>query len=286
MNNIDIINLAEALHDKFFVHWADQLYSLRDQVRIILIAGPSGSGKTSTSKRLALQCRVLGMNPKVIELDDYFVEREETPRDENGEYDFECLEAMDLELLGEQLNDLLAGKEVSLPDFDFVTGHKTFGKNIMRLQENDVLIMEGIHALNPAMLPTLDPSKLFRAYVATKSLEINLLRRMIRDCTTRGRTAEDTILMWPKVREGAEKHIIPFKDNADLTFCTSYEYELSALKYYVEPHLRAIPSSSEAYGEAQRLLKLLDGVEAFTPEDMKAIPTSSLLREFIDGQML
>ncbi len=286
MNNIDRINLGEALHDKFFVHWADRIYSLRDHVRIILIAGPSGSGKTSTSKRLALQCRVLGMNPKVIELDDYFVEREDTPRDENGEYDFECLEAMDLKLLGDQLNDLLAGKEVSLPDFDFVTGHKTFGKNIMRLQENDVLIMEGIHALNPAMLPTLDASRLFRAYVATKSLEINFLRRMIRDCATRGRKAEETILMWPKVREGAEKHIIPYKDNADLTFCTSYDYEISVLKYYAEPLLSVIPASSEAYSEAQRLLKILEGVEAFTPEDMTAIPTSSLLREFIDGQML
>ncbi len=286
MNNIDIINLAEARHDEFFVHWADEIYSLRDKVRIVLIAGPSGSGKTSTSKRLALQCRVLGMNPKVIELDDYFVEREQTPLDENGEYDFECLEAMDLDLLGQQLNDLLSGKEVSLPDFDFITGHKSFGKNIMRLQENDLLIMEGIHALNPAMLPTLDPSKLFRAYVATKSFDINLLRRIIRDCTSRGRNAEDTILMWPKVREGAEKYILPYRNNADLTFCTSYDYELSALKYYTEPLLRCIPSSSEAYCEARRLLNLLDGVEAFAPEDMTAIPTSSLLREFIDGQML
>ncbi len=286
MNQIDLINLAEARHDEFFVHWADQIYTLRDRVRIILIAGPSGSGKTSTSKRLALQCRVLGMNPKVIELDDYFVEREHTPRDENGEYDFECLEAMDLKLLGEQLNDLLAGKEVSLPDFDFVTGHKIFGRNIMKLQENDILIMEGIHALNPAMLPTLDPSKLFRAYVSTKSLDVNFLRRMIRDCTTRGRKAEETILMWPKVREGAEKYIIPYKDNADLTFCTSYDYELSALKYYAEPLLSGIPSDSVAYNEARRFLKILEDVVALTPEVMEAIPSSSLLREFIDGQML
>ncbi len=286
MNNIDIINLAEARHDEFFVHWADKLYSLRDKARIVLIAGPSGSGKTSTSKRLALQCRVLGMNPKVIELDDYFVEREETPRDENGEYDFECLAAMDLKLLGEQLNDLLAGKEVSLPDFDFVTGHKVFGKNIMRLQEGDILIMEGIHALNPAMLPTLDPSRLFRVYVSTRSFDINLLRRLIRDNGTRGRSAEETILMWPKVRQGAETYILPYRDNADMTFCSSYDYELAALKYYAEPLLRGIPSSSEAFPEAERLLALLDGVESLTPEDMAAIPSSSLLREFIDGQML
>ncbi len=286
MSTVDIINLAEARHDEFFVHLADTIYARRDRVRIVLIAGPSGSAKTSTSKRLALQCSVLGMTPKVIELDDFFVEREDTPLDKDGKYDFECLEAMDMDLLGVQLNDLLAGKEVSLPDFDFVTGRKVFGRNIMSLGGDDILIMEGIHALNPAMLPSLDSSKLFRVFVSAGSFDINLLRRMIRDNNTRGRSAEDTILMWPKVLEGAEKYILPYRENADVTFCSSCDYELSALKHYAEPLLRAIPASSEAFAEASRLLGVLDGVEAMAVEDMEAIPSSSLLREFIDGQML
>ena len=159
---VDLINLSESLHERKYAEIANKIYAHRDKVKIVFIAGPSSSGKTSTSKRLALQCRILGLNPKVIELDNYFLNREFTPRDENGEYDFECLGAMDLELLGQQLNDLLDGKEVEIPRFNFKDGRKYFEGNMMQLHDKDILIMEGIHALNPEMIPSVDPTKVFR----------------------------------------------------------------------------------------------------------------------------
>ncbi len=286
MKIIDTINLSEARQSADLIHIADMIYEHRDKIKIVLIAGPSGSGKTSTSKRLALQCRVLGLNPKVIELDDYFVEREQTPLDENGEYDFECLEAMDLKLLGEQLNALLAGEEVSVPDFDFVVGTKVYGRNIMKLHQNDILILEGIHALNPAMLPSVDVSKLFKIYISPKSSDIRLLRRMIRDNRTRGKSPEDTIAMWPKVCRGGDRYITPYKDNADVAFNSELDYEMAALKYYAEPLLRHISPSSPAFPEASRLLKSLSYIVALSPAEMAAVPPTSILREFIDGQTL
>ncbi len=295
---VDLINLSEALHERKYAQIADQIYARRDSVKIVFIAGPSSSGKTSTSKRLALQCRILGMNPKVIELDNYFVEREQTPRDENGEYDFECLGAMDLKLLGQQLNDLLAGKEVEIPRFDFVEGHKIFDGNFMQLHEKDILIMEGIHALNPAMIPDVDNGKVFRVYAsALTSLSIDennnistsdnrMLRRMIRDNRTRGKSPEDTITMWQSVRRGENRNIFPFQENADAVFNSAHIFELPVLKYFAEPLLRRISPQSPAYTEASRLLKFLDYIVALTPEEMSAIPPTSILREFIDGQTL
>lgn len=295
---IDLINLSEALHERKYADIADQIYERRGSVKIVFIAGPSSSGKTSTSKRLALQCRILGLNPKVIELDNYFVDREFTPRDENGEFDFECLGAMDLKLLGQQLNDLLAGMEVEIPRFDFKEGRKFFEGNMMQLHEKDILIMEGIHALNPAMIPDVDSSKVFRVYAsALTSLSIDennnistsdnrMLRRMIRDNRTRGINPENTIAMWQSVRRGENRNIFPFQENADAVFNSAHIFELPVLKYYAEPLLRRISPSSPAYTEAKRMLKFLDYIVALTPAEIAAIPPTSILREFIDGQTL
>lgn len=295
---IDLINLSEALHERKYAEIADQIYARRGSFKVVFIAGPSSSGKTSTSKRLALQCRILGLNPKVIELDNYFVDREHTPRDENGEYDFECLGAMDLKLLGQQLNDLMAGKVVEIPRFDFKEGRKYFEGNYMQLHEKDILIMEGIHALNPAMIPDVDNSKVFRVYAsALTSLSIDennnistsdnrMLRRMIRDNRTRGVVPEDTIIRWQSVRRGENRNIFPFQENADAVFNSAHIFELPVLKYYAEPLLRRISPSSPAYSEASRMLKFLDYIIALTPAEMMSIPPTSILREFIDGQIL
>ena len=295
---IELINLSEAFQEKKFADIAKQIYDRRGSVKIVFIAGPSSSGKTSSSKRLALQCRNLGLNPKVIELDNYFVEREQTPRDENGEYDFECLGAMDLKLLGEQLNALLEGKEVEIPRFDFKEGRKLFEGKMMHLQDKDILIMEGIHALNPAMIPDVDSSKVFRVYVSaltSLSLDENnnistsdnrMLRRMIRDNRTRGIIPEETITRWASVRRGENRNIFPFQENADAVLNSAHIFELPILKYYAEPLLRRIAPSSPAFVEAARMLKFLDSITALSPAEIAAVPPTSILREFIDGQTL
>ena len=295
---IDLINLSEALHERKYAEIADMIYARRDSVKIVFIAGPSSSGKTSTSKRLALQCRILGMNPKVIELDNYFLDRARTPRDKNGEYDFEALGAMDLELLGRQLNQLLDGQQVEIPKYDFKEGKSIFNGNFMKLEEKDILIMEGIHALNPAMIPGVDQSKLFRVYAsALTSLSIDennnistadnrMLRRMIRDNRTRGIVPEDTILRWQSVRRGENKNIFPFQENADAIFNSAHIFELPVLKYYAEPLLRRILPSSPAYTEATRMLKFLSYIVELSPAEIAAIPPTSILREFIAGQTL
>ena len=295
---IDLINVSEALHERKYADIADQIYSRRGSVKIVFIAGPSSSGKTSTSKRLAIQCRILGLNPKVIELDNYFVDRHMTPRDANGEYDFEALEAMDLEFLGKQLNDLLDGKEVEIPRFDFKEGKRYFDGNMMQLHEKDILIMEGIHALNPAMIPGVDSTKVFRVYAsALTSLSIDennnistsdnrMLRRMIRDNRVRGVIPEDTIMRWQSVRRGENRNIFPYQEYADAVFNSAHIFELPVLKYYAEPLLRRISPSSPAFSEASRMLKFLDYIVALSPAEIAAIPPTSILREFIDGQTL
>ena len=295
---VDLINLSEALHERMYADIADMIFERRGSVKIVFIAGPSSSGKTSTSKRLALQCRILGMNPKVIELDNYFVDREHTPRDEKGDYDFEALEAMDLDFLGKQLNDLLAGREIEIPRFDFKEGKRYFNGSFMQLHEKDILIMEGIHALNPAMIPGVDPSKVFRVYAsALTSLSIDennnistsdnrMLRRMIRDNRTRGIVPEETIMRWASVRRGENRNIFPYQENADAVFNSAHIFELPVLKYYAEPLLRRISPSSPAYTEAVRLLKFLGYIVALTPAEIAVIPPTSILREFIDGQTL
>ena len=295
---IDLINLSEALHERKYAEIADMIYARRDSVKIVFIAGPSSSGKTSTSKRLALQCRILGLNPKVIELDNYFLDRARTPRDKNGEYDFEALGAMDLELLGKQLNQLLDGQEVEIPKYYFKEGKTVFNGNFMKLEEKDILIMEGIHALNPAMIPGVDQSKVFRVYAsALTSLSVDennnistadnrMLRRMIRDNRTRGIVPEDTILRWQSVRRGENQNIFPFQENADAIFNSAHIFELPVLKYYAEPLLRRIAPNSPAYTEATRILKFLSYIIELSPSEIAAIPPTSILREFIAGQTL
>lgn len=294
----DLINLSEALHERKYADIADQIYERRNSVKIVFIAGPSSSGKTSTSKRLAIQCRILGLNPKVLELDNYFVNREDTPRDKNGEYDFEALGAMDLEFLGNQLNDLLAGKEVEIPRFDFKQGKRVFDGNMMQLNDKDILIMEGIHALNPDMTPDVDNTKVFRVYASaltSLSLDENnnistsdnrMLRRMIRDNRTRGIAPEKTLMMWQSVRRGENRNIFPYQENADAVFNSAHIFELPVLKYYAEPMLRRIAPSSPAYTEAVRMLKFLSYIITLSPDEISAIPPTSILREFIDGQTL
>jgi len=297
-NAIRIINLSECLHERKYAAIADQIYARRSEVKVVFIAGPSSSGKTSSSLRLANQCRILGLNPKVIELDNYFLNREDTPKDEDGEYDFESLYAMDLPFLNQQINDLLAGKEVEIPKFDFKAGRRTHTGSRMHLGERDILIMEGIHALNPEMVSEVDQSRVFRVYAsALTSLNIDennnistsdnrLLRRIVRDNRVRGITPEDTLLRWHSVRRGEARNIFPFQENADAIFNSALLFELPMLKYYAEPLLRRILPSSPAYGEAIRLLKFLDYIVALQPSEIEAIPPTSIMREFIGGQTL
>ena len=295
---VDVINISEAMHGRKYAAIADEISRQRDRIRIVLIAGPSSSGKTSSSLRIALECRTLGLTPKVIELDNYFVDREKTPRDENGEYDFEHLHAMDLDLLGRQLNQLLAGEEVETPVFDFKKGARSGTGKRMRLEKDDILIMEGIHALNPEMTSAVDDSRILRVYVsALTSLNLDennhlstsdnrLLRRLVRDNRVRGITPEETLLRWHSVRRGESRNIFPFQENADVIFNSALAFELPALKYYAEPLLRRILPNSPAYTEAVRLLKFLRCVTALQPSEIQAIPPTSILREFLGGQTL
>lgn len=296
---IEIINLCEAYQERKYSEVATKLYLHKDSVRIMMLAGPSSSGKTSSSLRIAQQAKVVGMTPKVIELDNYFVEREQTPRDENGEFDFECLGAMDTELFNSQINDLLAGKEVIIPRYDFKAGKKSFDpKNALHLDENDILMMEGIHALNPDFTKEIDQSKIFKVYVApltallqsdgihNPTRDKRLLRRIVRDNRTRGISPEDNILRWPSVHRGEVNNIFPYQGNADAVFNSSLAYDFPLLKYYLEPLLHGIAESSPAYSEAQRLLEILKPIEMLKPAEIAAIPPTSIMREFIGGQTL
>jgi len=295
---VKLINLCEARQERAYAACADKIFAERERIKIVFIAGPSSSGKTSSSLRLAQQCRVLGLYPKVIELDNYFVSRDRTPRDEDGNYDFEALQTMDLELLAQHLEALLRGEEIEIPRYDFKQGRPFFEGNMMHLDSDDILIMEGIHALDPNMVPTVDQSRIFRVYAsALTSLKLDenncisttdnrILRRMVRDNRVRGITPEDTILRWPSVRRGEDKWIFPFQENADVQLNTALLYELPMLKYYAEPLLRRILPSSPAFSEAVRLRKFLEYIVALQPSEIAAIPPTSIMREFIGGQTL
>lgn len=295
---IPLINLCEARQERKYAEIANQIFWNKDKTRVVMMSGPSSSGKTSSSLRIAQQCRVLGLNPKVIELDNFFRNREDTPRLPNGDYDFESLGAMDVELLSEQLSELLAGKEVTLPRFDFVQGCRVSGGQKMKLEEGDILFMEGIHALNPAMTPGINPSKFFKVYISALSAlpggekvhnsttDKRLLRRIVRDNRTRGISPEKNILRWDSVRDGEMKNIFPYEENADVVFNSSTLYDLPVLKYYAEPLLQQIPKGSKAYPKAQSLLKFLELVVPLSQTEIAAIPPTSIMREFIGGQML
>lgn len=293
-----MIQIAEALHERKYAAIADQIYARKDDVKLVLLAGPSSSGKTTTSMRIALQLKVLGMNPVVLAMDNYFVDREDTPKDENGNFDFECLGAMDLNLLNTQLNQLFNGEEVEIPTFNFAEGRKEFKGNKVKMGPNDILIMEGIHALNPALTSEIENRRKFKIYAsALTSLSIDennsvsttdnrMLRRMVRDNSFRGTSAEQTILRWASVHGGEYKNIFPYQENADAMFNSSLIYELPLLKHYAEPLLRRIPPASPAYAESLRLLKFLSYITEMTPAEHAAVPPTSVMREFIGGSTL
>ncbi len=295
---VKLINICEARQERKYAEAADQIFFRSRQCPIVMMSGPSSSGKTSSSLRIAQQCYVLGLTPKVIELDNYFVDRDFTPKDENGEYDFEALEAMDIKLLGEHLNALLSGEEVEIPKFDFVAGKKGPGDTRLRLGPGDLLFMEGIHALNPALIPGVDQSRVYRIYISALSAlsfdvdthgsttDKRLLRRIVRDNRIRGISPEDNILRWPSVRRGEKDHIFPFEENADVVFNSSMLYDLALLKYYAEPLLCGITEASPAFDKARNLLTLLEMVTALKPAEIAAIPPTSIMREFIGGQTL
>ena len=295
---IELINLCEARQERKYAQAADQIYWKRNRCRIVMMSGPSSSGKTSSSLRIAQQARVLGLKPKVIELDNYFVDREHTPIDEHGERDYEALAAMDVAFLNQQLNDLLEGKEVELPKFDFKEGHRVFTGKTLRLEDGDILFMEGIHALNPDLTPDIPRDRIFNIYISALSAlpggekdhgsttDKRLLRRIVRDNRTRGISPEDNILRWPSVRRGEIRNIFPYEENANIVFNSSTLYDIPLLKYYAEPLLCGISESSPAYAKAQSLLHFLENVRALKPSEIAAIPPTSIMREFIGGQTL
>jgi len=295
---VGLINLCEARQERKYAEVADQIFWRRDTCRIVMMSGPSSSGKTSSSLRIAQQCRVLGLFPQVIELDNYFVDREKTPLDENGEYDYEHLLAMDIDRLNSDLIALLDGEEIELPKFNFKEGRSEKSGVSMKLKENEVLFMEGIHALNPALTPKIDQNRIFHVYIsALSSLDYGvkdhfsttdkrLLRRIVRDNRTRGITPEDNILRWPSVRRGEIRNIFPYEENADIVFNSSTLYDLPLLKYYAEPLLYGVSESSPAYGKAKSLIDFLSAAKALTPSEISAIPPTSIMREFIGGQKL
>ncbi len=291
-----LINVAEAMHNKKFNAIADDITTRYQNggARVVLIAGPSSSGKTTSSKRLGTQLMTNYIEPRIIELDNYFVNREDNPRDETGDYDYESLYALDLELLNQNLRDLIAGKEVEIPTYNFTTGRREWHGKKLQLCDNNILLLEGIHGLNPDLTPLIDEAQKYRVYVsALTTLHIDdhnwvptsdnrLLRRIIRDFKYRGATARDTIARWPSVRRGEEKWIFPFQENADATFNSSLIFELSVMRNYAEPILRQVPGNVPEYAEAFRLLRFLS---YFEPLDENEVPTTSLLREFLGGSI-
>ncbi len=287
----DMILVQEALQERRIGEIAREIVE-RGNVKFVLIAGPSSSGKTTFSHRLSIQLRTYGMIPHPIALDDYFINRDETPRDAEGNYDFECLEAIDLKKFNEDMNRLLAGEAVELPQYNFKLGKREYHGNIKKLGPEDVLVIEGIHGLNPATTYSMPDESKFKIYIsALTSLNVDdhnripttdgrLLRRIVRDARTRGNSAKRTIAMWPSVRRGEEKYIFPFQESADEMFNSALIYELAVLKQYVEPLLFGIPETEPEYYEAKRLLKFL---EYFQGIDSQNVPANSICREFIGG---
>lgn len=287
----ELILVEEALQEKKIAEIASQIAS-QPQKKFILIAGPSSSGKTTFSHRLAIQLRVNGLVPHPVAVDNYFVDREFAPVDENGKYDFECLECVDVKKLNEDLTDLLAGKCVQMPTFNFKTGKREYRGDSLQLGENEILLLEGIHCLNDKLTYDLPKEHKFKIYISAltqlnvdehnyiPSTDGRLLRRMVRDARTRGTSAKQTIAMWSSVRKGEEKNIFPYQEDADVIFNSALLYELAVLKPYVEPILFGIEKDSEEYVEAKRLLKFLD---YFVGIGNAYIPMNSLIREFIGG---
>ena len=289
----DMIMVFEALQEKKLSRIADDIAS-RHGVKVILIAGPSSSGKTTTCKRLSIQLVTNGIRPIGISLDDYFVDRENTPRDENGEYDYESLYALNLELFNQQLNALINGEEVELPKYDFMTGKSGMSGKKLQLHENEVLVIEGIHALNPELTAQIPQHQIYRIYASAlttitmddhnyiPTTDNRLLRRIIRDYKYRNNTAQQTLKRWQSVRAGEDKWIFPYQENADMMFNTAMLFELSVIKTQAVPLLEQVPENCDEYTEAHRLLHFLRYIKPI-PESQ--IPPTSLLREFLGGSM-
>ena len=290
-HSTDIINISEALQEKKIAKIAEEIAS-RKGVKLVLLAGPSSSGKTTSCKRLSIQLAVNGLKPLQISLDDYFVDREKTPKDASGEYDYESIYALDLDLINEQFNALFRGEEVELPKYDFQSGKSKKSGNKLKMNDNNVLVVEGIHALNPELTAHIPQEQIFRVYASAlttilldnhnyiPTTDNRLLRRIIRDYKYRGVSAQETIHRWPSVRAGENKWIFPFQENADAMLNTAMLYELSVLKMQAEPLLQQVPENCEEYAEAYRLLKFL---KYFKGIPYNNLPPTSLLREFLGG---
>lgn len=284
------IQIAEAFQNKKLSEIADRIFERRDSAKVILIAGPSSSGKTTTAKRLSIHLKVMGLEPVQVSLDDYYLGVERTPKDENGQPDFECLEALDVPYLNEQLIELFNGEEVELPIFDFKIGARRDGGRKIKLGRRSVLVVEGIHGLNEKLTAQIERDKKFKIYVSAltqlnlddhnriPTSDSRLLRRIVRDYQFRGSAAAKSISMWPSVQAGEKKHIFPFQDGADAAFNSALDYELCVLKVYAEPLLRSVKPTMDEYAEAARLLSFLDN---FAPIPPQYVPGQSILREFI-----
>ncbi len=289
-----MIKVAEAFHERKFAEVADAILEANRTrgTRMVLISGPSSSGKTTSAKRLSIQLGVLGLRPVMISLDDYFVEREKTPLDENGDYDYEALEAIDLELFNDHLGRLMRGESVDIPRYDFITGRRMRHDRPLTLDERSILIVEGIHGLNPRLTPSIPDEQKFRIYVSCftsvaldnlsriATTDNRLLRRLTRDYTQRGADAAATLSRWPSVRRGEERHIFPYQENADVMLNSSLFYEISVLRPFAEKILREVPDTIPEYDEARRMLQFLDNFIPIAPDE---IPPTSILREFIGG---
>ena len=287
-----LIHVSEALHEKKYAEIADMIYQRRDSVRMVLLAGPSSSGKTTSCRRLSVQLSVLGFDVKQLSLDDYFVCRERTPKLPNGEFDFESIDALDIPLLNEHLKRLFEGEQVEIPTFDFKKGNPYFDGKSLQLSDNSILVVEGIHALNPKLTAQIDDSLKFKVYVSAltqiaiddinsiRSSENRMLRRIVRDNNFRGWDAYNTLHRWAEVRNGEEVNIFPFQEQADVMFNSALLYELGVLRIYAEPQLKKVPENCEEYAEARRLLNF---IELIDPIDPKHIPPTSIMREFLGG---
>lgn len=290
----EVILVSEALHEKRVANIAEEIVARRDQVRLVMVSGPSSSGKTTFAKRLAIQLRAQGMLPMAISLDNFIVDRSETPRDEEGDYDYESLYSLDLELFNRVLLGLLNGETVLMPSYNFITGRREWGESLSILPEH-VIIVEGIHGLNPELVSKIPPEFVFRVYVSAltqlnidhhnrvPTTDTRLIRRIVRDAAQRGYSAQDTIFRWPKVRRGERQWIFPYQENADVLFNSALVYELAVLKPLVEPLLLQVKPGSVPHLEAKRLLSFLQWFEP-CPSDL--IPDNSILREFIGGSIL
>ena len=290
----DMIKVAEAFHEKKLANIADVVDEANRSrgARMVLISGPSSSGKTTFAKRLGIQLRILGLTPVLLSLDDYFLEREHTPRDEQGDFDYETIDALDLKTFNEHLQMLFDGKSVEIPRYDFISGKRQWHEAPLQLGDRSILIVEGIHALNPRLTASIDDQFKYKVYISAftsimmddvnriPTTDNRLIRRIVRDNENRGSDAASTLRRWASVRSGEEKYIFPYQENADVMFNSSLFYEIPVLRKYIEPLLHEVPNTIPEYGEARRLLKFLDN---FLNIDGSEIPPTSILREFIGG---